>query len=230
MLFRLSALRTSLSRTCVDTIAGHHPLWRTSCALRTSSVMQPHLLSTVQSSIGSQWYRGSKTAPAEPEPPAVLKLTVISPLPTKKLSYRLKNLGLRREMSPHLTVYKVQLTSLLSIMLRFSGIALTLLFCGCLQAYYMTDYRVEDIAFSLELEEYSEDFWTGTRFAIALPVSFHFVNGLRFLFFYFGKCLNIQHVYLSGYVAMVFTLIVAAALTWIKEVKERIDELIPESN
>lgn len=38
-----------------------------------------------------------------------------------KLSYEEKNEKLKREMSPHLTIYRPQLTSMLSITHRFTG-------------------------------------------------------------------------------------------------------------
>lgn len=49
-----------------------------------------------------------------------VSLKIISPVPDNQ-SYEDKNEKLKREMSPHLTIYKPQLTSMLSITHRFTG-------------------------------------------------------------------------------------------------------------
>lgn len=50
-----------------------------------------------------------------------VQLKVVQPENLDKLSYEEKNSLLKREQSPHLTIYKVQLTSMLSISHRMSG-------------------------------------------------------------------------------------------------------------
>lgn len=51
--------------------------------------------------------------------PVTLKLT--KPSDIENLSYEEKNALLKREQSPHLTIYKYQLTSMLSITHRITG-------------------------------------------------------------------------------------------------------------
>lgn len=50
-----------------------------------------------------------------------VNLKVVQPSNLDKLSYEEKNSLLKREQSPHLTIYKPQLTSMLSISHRISG-------------------------------------------------------------------------------------------------------------
>lgn len=50
-----------------------------------------------------------------------VQLKVVQPTNLDKLSYEEKNTLLKREQSPHLTIYKPQLTSMLSISHRISG-------------------------------------------------------------------------------------------------------------
>lgn len=49
-----------------------------------------------------------------------VSLKIVKPV-ADTLSYEEKNDKLKREMSPHLTIYKPQLTSMLSITHRFTG-------------------------------------------------------------------------------------------------------------
>ncbi len=50
-----------------------------------------------------------------------VSLKIVPPSDIEKLSYDEKNALLKREMSPHLTIYRPQLTSMLSISHRFTG-------------------------------------------------------------------------------------------------------------
>lgn len=52
-------------------------------------------------------------------------LKVVAAPPQDKLSYEEKNAALKRELSPHLSIYKFQLTSVLSISHRATGICLS---------------------------------------------------------------------------------------------------------
>lgn len=50
-----------------------------------------------------------------------VQLKIVQPTNLDKLSYEDKNTQLKREQSPHLTIYKPQLTSMLSITHRMTG-------------------------------------------------------------------------------------------------------------
>lgn len=50
-----------------------------------------------------------------------VQIKIVQPNDIDKLSYEEKNTLLKREQSPHLTIYKPQLTSMLSISHRISG-------------------------------------------------------------------------------------------------------------
>lgn len=50
-----------------------------------------------------------------------VQLKIVQPNTIDKLPYEEKNTLLKREQSPHLTIYKPQLTSMLSISHRISG-------------------------------------------------------------------------------------------------------------
>ena len=96
-----------------------------------------------------------------------------------------------RPISPHLQVYKPQITSVLSIFHRITGVALT---------------------FTLSLgEEYFEYFslfiksWFGLLilFGFTFALNYHFCNGIRHLFWDAGYGYEIETVHKSGLAVLV---------------------------
>lgn len=128
-------------------------------------------------------------------------------------SFDEKNLRLKRPQSPHLTIYKPQLTSMLSITHRGTGIALT----GYAAIFGIAALTCPDGANSvisliegLNLGAAS----LGTlKFALAFPFAFHTVNGVRHLFWDLGKFLTIKEVYTTGYAMLLVSTVLAIALT-----------------
>ena len=106
-----------------------------------------------------------------------------------------------RPMSPHLQVYKPQITSVLSIFHRITGVALT--FGLILLVAWI---------FTLSLgEKYFEYFsifiqsWFGLLilFGFTFALNYHFCNGIRHLFWDAGYGYEIETVYKSGLVVLV---------------------------
>lgn len=67
---------------------------------------------------------GNSSAPLAFAPSAAVRcvsLKVVQPAGASTLGHDERNMALGREMSPHLTIYKPQLTSMLSITHRFMG-------------------------------------------------------------------------------------------------------------
>lgn len=50
-----------------------------------------------------------------------ISMKIVQPEDDSKISFEQRNALLKREMSPHLTIYKIQLTSMLSISHRMTG-------------------------------------------------------------------------------------------------------------
>ena len=112
-----------------------------------------------------------------------------------------------RPISPHLNVYKPQITSVLSIFHRITGVALT--FGLILLVAWI---------FTLSLgEKYFEYFsifiqsWFGLLilFGFTFALNYHFCNGIRHLFWDSGYGYEIETVYKSGFAV----LIVSCSLT-----------------
>ena len=113
----------------------------------------------------------------------------------------------KRPLSPHLQVYKPQLTSVLSITHRGTGVFLSL---GALVlTYWLVSLAVSEELFnSFHLHT---TFWYGKLFLIGFVFSlyYHLTNGIRHLFWDIGLGLEISTTYKSGY----FTIFISVVLT-----------------
>jgi succinate dehydrogenase / fumarate reductase cytochrome b subunit len=113
----------------------------------------------------------------------------------------------KRPLSPHLQIYKPQLTSILSITHRGTGVFLSL--GALLLTCWLVSLAVSEKAFnSLHLHT---AFWYGKLFLIGFVFSlyYHLANGVRHLFWDVGLGLEISTTYKSGY----FTVAISIALT-----------------
>ncbi|XP_038214230.1 succinate dehydrogenase cytochrome b560 subunit, mitochondrial-like [Zerene cesonia] len=130
---------------------------------------------------------------------AVPKISFKRYEPPKEEHHDVRNARLQRPMSPHLTIYKPQLTSILSVTHRAAGIMLsgyiTALGVGALVlpndvAHYVT--MIEGLNLS-----------PATIFLakaiLAAPFGYHFANGIRHLYWDTAKGLTIKEVYSTGY-------------------------------
>lgn len=120
--------------------------------------------------------------------------------------------GRQRPLSPHLQVYKPQLTSVLSITHRGTGIFLSL---GALVLSYWL------LAIAAGPETYHEaqallGSWLGQLliFAWVASLYYHLCNGIRHLFWDAGYGLELKTTYATGYAVVAATVILTGG-TWI---------------
>ena len=111
----------------------------------------------------------------------------------------------KRPLSPHLQIYKPQLTSVLSITHRGTGIFL------CLGILLLTAWLV---CLALGEESYNIFYkhttsWYGKLFLISFIFSlfYHLTNGIRHLFWDIGIGLSIKESYMSGYLVILISLL-----------------------
>jgi len=151
-------------------------------------------------SIAPQLYTRSVTIRAAPTADARLE------------SHDERNMRLKRPLSPHLTIYKPQVTSMLSITHRMTGIALTgyaaILGLGCLVLPNDFSHYISLIE-SLQL---STPTLVLAKFVLAFPATYHTVNGVRHLFWDLGQFLTIKEVYTTGYAMLGISTVFAAIL------------------
>ena len=115
-----------------------------------------------------------------------------------------------RPLSPHLSVYRPQLTSVMSILHRITGIVLSLstlllvLWLAALsagpEAFARADALTGNILVQLII--------MGGVFAFF----YHLCNGIRHLWWDMGKGLAIEEAYRSGWVAVIVSLVLAAGV------------------
>jgi succinate dehydrogenase, cytochrome b556 subunit len=122
------------------------------------------------------------------------------------------NRPVHRPLSPHLQVYRPQLTSMLSILHRATGIALSV---GVL---YLATWVV---CAAGSFETYAKfQAFNGSivgRFVLGgwlFCMFFHLFNGIRHLFWDLGYGFEIKDAYRSGWIVVAVSL-VATAISWI---------------
>ena len=110
----------------------------------------------------------------------------------------------QRPLSPHLQIYKPQITSILSISHRFTGIILYL-------STFLISFWLFCSAFINDLKIVLDNFLFSSvgkifLFFITLSFIYHFLNGLRHLIWDLGYGFNIKNVYLTGFLIIILTL------------------------
>ena len=116
-----------------------------------------------------------------------------------------------RPLSPHLQIYKPQITSILSITHRISGLFLA--FGAVLLASWLITATYGPETF--EIAQSLVDSWFGKLVLLGLTFSmyFHLANGLRHLGWDFGKGFDLPKVRLTG-ITVIFFAIALTILTW----------------
>lgn len=116
-----------------------------------------------------------------------------------------------RPLSPHLQIYKPQLTSVLSITHRGTGIFLSLgaLFFTC----WLIALANGPESFNSIQQHVNNWYGQLLLFAWVFSLYYHLCNGIRHLFWDIGLGLEIKTTYLSGYAVLVITVLLTAG-TW----------------
>ncbi|HEX9449245.1 MAG TPA: succinate dehydrogenase, cytochrome b556 subunit [Dongiaceae bacterium] len=117
-----------------------------------------------------------------------------------------------RPISPHLQIYKPQLTSVTSILHRISGVVLSL---GTLAlVYWLIAAALGQSSF--DTAEALAGSWLGrlALFGWTLAFFFHLLNGIRHLAWDAGKGFDLPSAYRSGWAAIIGTVILTL-IAWI---------------
>ncbi|KAJ4427709.1 hypothetical protein ANN_25361, partial [Periplaneta americana] len=123
-----------------------------------------------------------------------------------------KNARLRRPQSPHLTIYKPQLTSLLSLTHRTTGMIMgSIVTVWGIGGLFMSGHFSETLA-AIENMHVSPALLLAAKATLAFPLCFHYANGIRHLAWDMGKFLTIKEVYLTGYSVLGVSLFFSAIL------------------
>jgi succinate dehydrogenase / fumarate reductase cytochrome b subunit len=116
-----------------------------------------------------------------------------------------------RPLSPHLQIYKPQITSILSILHRFTGVTLTL----AIPVFVFWIFAV-----SVGSQFYNESMiclssWWAILFFIGWSFSFyfHFCNGIRHLFWDAGYGFELETISISGWTVVLSSMFLTV-ITW----------------
>ncbi len=117
-----------------------------------------------------------------------------------------------RPLSPHLQVYKPQLTSVMSILHRMTGVALAV---GTL----MVVWWLVSAAYGEEAYNVARLFAASTLgpvmiFGWSVALFYHLCNGIRHLFWDSGRLFNIKCAYKAGSLVLFMTAVLTAG-AWV---------------
>ena len=115
-----------------------------------------------------------------------------------------------RPLSPHLQVYRPQLTSVMSIMHRASGAVLAT--GSLLLALWLVALAAGAAVFNPVADGMQHPLGQLLMFGYSLALVYHGLNGIRHLMWDLRVGLEIKQVYQSGYLVLGLTLLVTAAL------------------
>ncbi|MCW3473561.1 succinate dehydrogenase, cytochrome b556 subunit [Limobrevibacterium gyesilva] len=118
----------------------------------------------------------------------------------------------RRPLSPHLQVYKPQITSTLSIFHRFTGIALSV--GTLLLVWWLVAAATSDAAYASVSGFIRSPVGYLLLFGWTAALWYHFCSGIRHLFWDVGYGFELPTVHATGKAVLVAT-VVLTLLTWV---------------
>lgn len=117
-----------------------------------------------------------------------------------------------RPLSPHLTIYKKIQTALLSIIHRMTGFALSI---GTIFiVIWIFSLALGEKYFNIIYYILGTTLFKIILFLWSFCIFYHLINGLRYLYWSLGYGTDLKHVYISGYIVIIFS-VLTTLLLWI---------------
>ena len=127
---------------------------------------------------------------------------------------------LSRPLAPHLSIYRPQITSVLSVLQRLTGLTLSAAF-SLFPILYLSTTHLGLGGLDLSADAVAASFgslpWivkSAVKFGVAWIFTFHGLNSLRFLAWKFARGVTNKEVAVSGWVVVVGSVAGAAGLVW----------------
>ena len=117
-----------------------------------------------------------------------------------------------RPLSPHLQIYKPQITSILSIMHRLTGVGLSV--GTILIVLWLTSLSLGESFYEYYIIFVKSVFGKLILIAFTFALSYHLSNSIRHLFWDLGYGFELDVVFKSG-VVVIFSALVLTSLVWI---------------
>ena len=114
-----------------------------------------------------------------------------------------------RPLSPHLQVYKPQLTAVLSILHRATGVFLVL--GSLLLVYWLLALATGPEAYANAQAFFGSVFGRLILFPWTFSLFYHLCNGIRHLFWDAGMGFEIKTVYTSGFIVVAASIVLTLA-------------------
>jgi len=113
--------------------------------------------------------------------------------------------NLKRPLSPHLQIYKPQLTSVLSITHRITGVVLSIL-------SLFIPLTLVSVALGVGYFNILKVFLANIFIQLLITASifvlaYHLLNGIRHLFWDYGMGLSMKDTYVSGYLVLIVSVL-----------------------
>jgi len=116
-----------------------------------------------------------------------------------------------RPLSPHLQVYKPQMTSVMSILHRATGYALAM---GSVLVIWWLMAAATGLDAFMQVSNFLETpLGTIMLFGWSFALFYHLCNGIRHLFWDMGYLFDIKNAYRAGYVVLLAS-VALTALVW----------------
>ena len=119
----------------------------------------------------------------------------------------------KRPLSPHLQIYKPQITSVLSILHRLTGLALSLGFI--VLAFWLAAAALGDEYYGCFQAFFSGFFGKTILFGWTLALFYHLCNGIRHLFWDIGYGFNLKTVRWSGWLVVIASILLTLVVWWL---------------
>jgi len=113
--------------------------------------------------------------------------------------------NLKRPLSPHLQIYKPQLTSVLSVTHRITGVVLSIL-------SLFIPLTLVSVALGVGYFNILKVFLANIFIQLLITASifvltYHLLNGIRHLFWDYGLGLSMKDTYISGYLVLIVSVL-----------------------
>ncbi|NRB10673.1 MAG: succinate dehydrogenase, cytochrome b556 subunit [Rickettsiaceae bacterium] len=117
------------------------------------------------------------------------------------------NLPKKRPLSPHLTIYKPQISSILSIGHRLSGIGLFVTLSALIWWFILWVFNKFDPDY---LDIFESNIVIGILVLVSYAFFYHLCTGIRHLFWDIGKGFSICCVHYTGWIAIIMSILLTA--------------------
>lgn len=119
-----------------------------------------------------------------------------------------------RPLSPHLTIYKPQISSVLSILHRITGVANFIGLSILVWWFFLLTYKFEGVLQSSFTQFMKSCFGIALLVAFTFSLFLHMFTGIRHLFWDIGKGFSVKVMTITG-IFSVISAIFMTAVTWI---------------